>query len=209
MHIYPTNKIYLDYDLSNRSSRSSLNTIDLDDDICSICLDSIYDNISLPCNHIFHISCIINWINTQLNKNYIPSCPLCKNEYNLSQFIQKIIQNYIIQIEVIIAKLDFLLYNAILSKSQKNYILTLKRTYSKSKIQIRKAIDQKYFYLLKQKIYLPDDIILLISDTETKLIANIKNKIENQNDKITLQMVGYIRKPFIQLKYLNKYFRLY
>jgi len=212
MRIYPITKINTGADRSNKFSeineinksiRSNLDT--KFNNICAICLDSISNesnNILLPCNHIFHISCIMNWIDTQLSKNYTPSCPLCKNKYNFSQFIQRIIQNYIIKIEIIITKLDFLLYNAILLKSQKKYIQSLKSAYSKTKIQIKKAINPKYFSLLKQEIDLPDNIIQLIHETEIIVITDIKKKIENQNNKINLETIGYIKKPLIIFKQL-------
>ena len=51
---------------------------------CSICLENFKngDNfIALPCIHIFHPECIINWMNT---KNI---CPLCKYEFTSSNII--------------------------------------------------------------------------------------------------------------------------
>lgn len=42
---------------------------------CSICYDLIYqhDMAALPCAHMFHSSCILQW----LNQN--PTCPVCRN----------------------------------------------------------------------------------------------------------------------------------
>ena len=48
----------------------------LKNDKCSICLESSCDYI-LPCNHIYHETCIIKWIERQ---NKI-TCPLCRKEY--------------------------------------------------------------------------------------------------------------------------------
>ena len=45
-------------------------------DVCSICLDNIEKNnliIKLKCNHIFHSSCIKEYL-----KNYNRNCPICK-----------------------------------------------------------------------------------------------------------------------------------
>lgn len=40
---------------------------------CSICIEKITDNhYYLPCTHVFHSSCITQWINDK------PYCPLCK-----------------------------------------------------------------------------------------------------------------------------------
>ena len=45
--------------------------------LCSICLEDFLelDQISiLNCNHIYHIKCIVNWMETET------SCPLCRRE---------------------------------------------------------------------------------------------------------------------------------
>jgi hypothetical protein len=54
-------------------------TLNIDNDICSICIDKLDYNKkikikTLDCNHKFHSSCIIPWIN--INNN----CPLCRKE---------------------------------------------------------------------------------------------------------------------------------
>ena len=42
---------------------------------CAICMEPIYDEISvLSCNHIFHSSCILQWI----SRGDSPKCPLCR-----------------------------------------------------------------------------------------------------------------------------------
>ena len=42
--------------------------------ICSICLESYHDDIiyNLPCNHIFHKTCLDDWLKQKKN------CPLCR-----------------------------------------------------------------------------------------------------------------------------------
>lgn len=46
------------------------------EDTCTICLETLdEETISLPCNHLFHKSCIIPWLE---NKS---TCPLCRTEY--------------------------------------------------------------------------------------------------------------------------------
>ena len=41
------------------------------DDSCSICMDNFSANQEIyltPCNHCFHEACLMNWINTSLDK---------------------------------------------------------------------------------------------------------------------------------------------
>ena len=47
---------------------------------CSICYTNISnDQINtLICSHYFHDSCITTWINSQINSNSTPSCPICR-----------------------------------------------------------------------------------------------------------------------------------
>lgn len=53
---------------------------DFSNDICSICLDNLYDEeehkeiIKIKCNHMFHKECLEPWLRKQRN------CPLCKNK---------------------------------------------------------------------------------------------------------------------------------
>ncbi|MCL7023303.1 hypothetical protein MKW94_010045 [Papaver nudicaule] len=45
-------------------------------DECSICLKEFENGISiseLPCSHVFHTKCIVNWFVKVTN------CPLCRN----------------------------------------------------------------------------------------------------------------------------------
>ena len=46
------------------------------DDICSICYDSLEDNntTEIECGHKYHINCIIKWFRTGNQK-----CPLCND----------------------------------------------------------------------------------------------------------------------------------
>ena len=39
---------------------------------CTICLRQLYDSMTLPCEHSFHLKCIVKWLST--NK----TCPLCR-----------------------------------------------------------------------------------------------------------------------------------
>lgn len=50
---------------------------------CPICLtESRYDFTTLECKHSFHKKCILNWVNTQINLDQIPQCPLCRKDIN-------------------------------------------------------------------------------------------------------------------------------
>ena len=47
---------------------------------CIICLDDIYNNnITLKCNHDFHLDCLNQWINYNNKKYY--KCPVCNKKY--------------------------------------------------------------------------------------------------------------------------------
>lgn len=57
---------------------------------CIICFEMINNeneitNIFEECNHNneYHLKCANDWINTSINNNIIPSCPLCRNQLNL------------------------------------------------------------------------------------------------------------------------------
>lgn len=48
---------------------------------CPICLlESRHNFTRLECKHSFHKKCIFNWVNTQINLDQIPKCPLCRKE---------------------------------------------------------------------------------------------------------------------------------
>ena len=45
--------------IKNTNEQANENTVE---DLCSICIENIIDNnISLPCEHIFHIACILRY----------------------------------------------------------------------------------------------------------------------------------------------------
>lgn len=53
-------------------------TIDLENQYCSICLNTSDDNknfVKTSCNHSYHQECINNWLNSQETK----TCPMCRN----------------------------------------------------------------------------------------------------------------------------------
>lgn len=59
------------------------------DPTCAICMGDIQDindGIRTSCNHIFHRTCIENWLAQPISKN---SCPVCRSEIKkLSKFIE-------------------------------------------------------------------------------------------------------------------------
>ena len=60
---------------------------------CIICLDIIDDEQNLnffkECEHClnYHNDCINGWINECIDKNIIPSCPICRKELELINII--------------------------------------------------------------------------------------------------------------------------
>ena len=42
---------------------------------CSICLNKIINEQPLPCGHIFHFNCVLDWFNKDL------SCPICRERF--------------------------------------------------------------------------------------------------------------------------------
>ena len=53
---------------------------------CSICFDTlIFGKVILKteCNHIFHKSCLDNWINSKINLD--TQCPICRKKINVDK----------------------------------------------------------------------------------------------------------------------------
>jgi len=49
--------------------------------MCVICIsDNINQNLSLACNHSFHLRCLTKWWITQYETQNVHSCPLCRYE---------------------------------------------------------------------------------------------------------------------------------
>ena len=65
-----------------------MNNSDVDDDICSICLEDYNNNrIKLECHHCLHKDCLKRLINSQNEKK----CPLCRNDLT-EEFINQIFE---------------------------------------------------------------------------------------------------------------------
>jgi hypothetical protein len=71
--------IVLHYNSENELQVSDKSEIDITNESCSICYESIdsKQSYTLPCNHAFHTDCIIEWFRTGN-----PSCPYCRNTNN-------------------------------------------------------------------------------------------------------------------------------
>ena len=81
-------------------------------DECAICLaDIIVEDSLLLCNHLFHVKCILQWCKCQIKNHKLPSCPLCKTEYNYTQFAKNVINNNSKLIKNIIIKLKYIINN--------------------------------------------------------------------------------------------------
>ncbi len=62
--------------------------------ICCICLEEIKNNnLFFDCNHNIHQDCVKKWIETNLNKDKYPSCPLCKKDCKYEYLINYIIES--------------------------------------------------------------------------------------------------------------------
>lgn len=56
------------------------NTIDdvLECAICCCGIPTKHQACSIPCNHIYHSTCVIKWFDMQMAKGQSPSCPTCR-----------------------------------------------------------------------------------------------------------------------------------
>ena len=147
------------------------------DNLCIICLENfMHMQISLPCNHIFHISCIIKWVYYQTREKQTTRCPICKIPYDFKEFANKIFVIYITCINASINKLDLLLIAGTISRSQKKYIIKLKKEYKDALNLFKNINDSSIPGLLQYEIMpLPEDVINLVHRTELQ-IATAKNE---------------------------------
>ena len=56
---------------------------------CSICCYPLKTGIiyNTCCNHIFHISCIQQWVKKQTNETGTCSCPLCRSQISVFGYL--------------------------------------------------------------------------------------------------------------------------
>lgn len=46
---------------------------------CVICHEPLNNFIITKCNHKYHYNCLNQWYSTELQKNNIPTCPICRS----------------------------------------------------------------------------------------------------------------------------------
>lgn len=163
-------------------------------DYCIICFNTYNINgITLPCNHTFHIYCIIKWSLIQREKSLPVSCPLCKNEYNFLEFIKNTRNKYIKEINNIIGQLDYLLLNAVICKKDKSEIIKLRNKYYRTIRKIRMIKDPINSLFLKREILpLSPNIIEILNNT----------KLSQQREKKTITSI--FKNPQIIFRFIRK-----
>jgi len=210
LSLIPVIRTSLDLELQSistcTSSMTDIETILDYENLCIICLSSnTNNNILLPCNHIFHIQCIIQWSITQITRKIKPSCPMCKINYDFNKFTKTILQKYINQIETIISQLDFLINNAKLSNKQKFFLTNLKKDYKRGLFLIKKEKDPINIIFLKREVTpLSNSIIQLIIETEQMLDQRV-NATKNAR---SYNKISYLFKnPKFLYRYIVKFIR--
>ena len=126
-------------------TKSDKREVELETKECCICLENIKDNnILLPCNHTFHIYCIIRWIINRLEKQAPHSCPFCKSTYNYKVLVSTILSDMQYKVRGIIRNLEYLNKNCILDNSEKIRVATYKNHYTNDNNQITYLIENYY-----------------------------------------------------------------
>lgn len=53
------------------------------DKTCCICLEKVTEQrCYFECKHLMHKQCVDKWIHTNIQQDYYPSCPYCKQDCN-------------------------------------------------------------------------------------------------------------------------------
>jgi hypothetical protein len=202
------------FDISNNlsqenndcSNNCSNEVIDYDN-LCTICLESIfYKKICLSCGHIYHIPCIIKWFNLQITNNEKTSCPYCKQYCDFENLVKDIILTNLIEVHHIIEGLNFLVKNCNLIILNKYHIITLRRNYIKLKTTLSKLnkhgikvpINCQYIYI--SKISLSVNILQLISTIKIRNDKETISESSKYKHNIFKKFSSYI-------KYIIKYIK--
>ena len=62
------------------------------DNECSICLIQMEKSIVLHCSHRFHLKCITEWYESQLEMQKKPCCPFCRKNIDIQLLTNNIKQ---------------------------------------------------------------------------------------------------------------------
>ena len=185
--------------IKNTNEQANENTVE---DLCSICIENIIDNnISLPCEHIFHIACILRWASVQITNKLFTTCPFCKVHYNFPVLAKKIMTEYIKELYELIEQLNFLLKEGELNIINHRRVKKIRKDYKKYVVileNIKRPANSRLLYIKVRQI--PSDIKLLIKKTK----ENIQNKKDNQTDKLLTTSIPCSVKIRNILKYLLK-----
>jgi hypothetical protein len=195
MRIYPLNESIID------------NNIDISNEvICSICIENITNNnILLPCNHTFHITCILKWATFQISRKRETTCPLCKDVYEFSILAKKIVAYHIQTIKDIINQLKFVLEKGQLSRLGRRRITKLKNNYNKVLIILEtEKIPLSSSFLYGEIVPLPNDIITLIAQIKLEL-----EKHDKYNQQLSKKKYYLCKIKFDRFKNLNKFKNFY
>jgi hypothetical protein len=172
------------------------------EDLCSICIENIIDNnISLPCEHSFHIECILRWAYVQITNKMFTTCPFCKLHYNFTVFAKRIMIHYIRELYYLIEQLNFLIKDGELNLINRQRAKKIRKDYKKYALileNIKRPANSRLLYIKIRPI--PSDIILLIAKTK----QNILNKKNNHTDELLQTSYPCIVKIKNILKYIFK-----
>ena len=85
----------------------------IDNDIQNIIYPSKTIEIFKDCNHnnIYHSKCANEWINTCIDNNITPACPLCRNQLKLKEVVIHIPDEVITNIQIPNIRITNIQYN--------------------------------------------------------------------------------------------------
>jgi hypothetical protein len=149
---------------------------------CLICLESVdieslHKIVKLPCNcnnSVYHIKCIIRFLQSGINKNF---CPHCKKEYNINQHNNQSInqvlpneenneenrQNNIVSPELLFTYLFHIITNTFLNI----FNIAISTEYEN---KIKKIISDGLLILFYIKLLLNCYIIIKVRDDKTRIL---------------------------------------
>lgn len=140
---------------------------------CLICLESVdieslHKIVKLPCNcnnSVYHIKCIIRFLQSGINKNF---CPHCKKEYNINQHNNQELPNEenrgnnIVSPELLFKYLFHIVTNIFLNI----FNIAISSEY---KDKTKKTISDGLLILFYMKLLLNFYIIIKVKDNKTRI----------------------------------------